>query len=199
MKQAGTKKSLKQASTQANINGYAQVDVLYEGNFLTNAARKAKEFLKSGTSSIKKAGKEFIKKVKDGYKQSKSPKHFLPGKMIAFQYKAKDATQKFDKSPLVISLGYSQNPKLSKSHFIGLNIHWMPMNSRVALASFFTELNAKRKGKLTYNDVKPFLNKFKGHKILRMYIIKNVSNRVYEMPQDQFLGAAAVDSSNWSK
>lgn len=194
MKPAGTNKALKRADRKAQETG----TVIYEGNFIKNAAAKAKEFLKSGKSKIKKAGKEFIKKIKAGFDSPKSADKFVAGKMIAFNYRAKDATKKFDKNPLVISLGYSQNPKLSRTHFIGLNMHWMPMNDRVNLASFFTELNAKRKGKLTYNDVKPFLNKFKGHPILRMYIIKNVGNKVYVMPSDQFMGAAAVPSEQWA-
>ena len=200
MKQAGTRKSLRESQKEAKTAKIGnKTTIIYEGNFITNAAAKAKEFLKTSISNLKKKAKSFVKELKKDFLGSKSPKNFQAGKMIAFQYKAKDATKKFDKSPLVISLGYSQNPKHSKSHFFGLNLHWLPMKDRVSVASFFTELNKKRGGKLTYSDVKPFLKKFRGYPVVRQYIIKNVSNKVIEMPADQFMGAASVPTEQWSK
>ncbi len=169
----------------------------YEGNFLKNAMKKAKSFVKDTYRDVKRNAKGIIKDLKKKYSQSKKPENFIAGKMIAFQYKAKDATKKYDASPLVISLGYSQNPKYRQTHFIGLNCHWLPMNDRVKISSFFVELSEKRNGKLLYSDVKPFLSKFKGHPVLRQYIIKNVGPKVIEMPSDVFMTAAAVPSENW--
>ncbi len=206
MNQAGTiknqKKSLRETQRQADraTQGTQTIaTVIYEGNFLKNAVAKAKDFLKSKSADVKRFGSKIVKDIKQKYSTKKKPTNFMPGKMISFQYNAKDATKKFDKNPLVISLGYSQNPKYSKKNFYGLNLHWMPMKSRIATASFFTELNKKRNNKLRYSDVAPFISKFKGNKVLRQYIIKNVSNKVVEMPEDIFMSAAGVPSEKWSK
>ncbi len=188
-------RGLKKAETQAETAkiGAKNVKGLYEGNFIKNAANKAKEFLKTGIKNVKQSVHDLAKK----FSQSKKPDNFLPGKMIVFNYSAKDVEKKYDKNPLVISLGYSQHPKYSKTHFFGLNMHWLPLTDRVAVASFFTELNAKKKGELNYSDVKPFMRKFKGHPVLRQYIIKNISNRVIEMPSDLFLRTASIPSEEW--
>ena len=168
-----------------------------EKSFLKNVITKAKTFIKDKVKAIKKDAKAFIRHLRKEYMGGKKKSNFLPGKMLQMQYKAKDATKKYDANPLIICLGPVKNKKLSKTHIIGLNMHWMPMADRIALASFFTELNKKRNGKIEYKDVKPFLNKFKGSPILRMYIINNISQKVIEMPTDMFMSAAAVPSEKW--
>ena len=167
-----------------------------EKSFLKGVLSKAKNFIKDKAKDIKKSAKNIFRQIKKDFMASKSRSKFEPGTMIAMNYKAKDATKRYDKTPLIICLGWSQNPKLKNTHLFGLNMHWMKMSDRIKLASFFTELNEK-KGGITYQDVKPFMHKFKGSPILRMYIYKNISGKVIDMPKDQFMTAAAVPSETW--
>ena len=145
---------------------------------------------------IKKNAKKIFRDIKKEFMQPKSKSKFKAGNLIAMNYNAKDTTRKYDKTPLIICLGWSRNPKHMNSHLFGLNLHWMPMKDRVMIASFFTELNDK-KGGIQYNDIKPFLSKFKGSPVLRQYIYNNISGKVIVMPKDQFLVAASVPSETW--
>ena len=171
-------------------------EVISEKSFFKGVKDKVKNFLKDKAKAVGKSAKAIYKKIVADFAQSKSQEKFQAGNMIAFSYKAKDAKKRYDQKPLIICLGWSQNKKLSKTHFFGLNMHWMPMKDRVALAGFFAALSARKKG-VTYDDIKPFMSRFKGHPILRMYIYKNVSGKVIEMPREHFLTAAAIPSEVW--
>ena len=168
-----------------------------EKNFMSNVVSKAKGFIKDKYKSIKKSAKKIFRDIKKEFMQPKSKMKFKAGSLIAMNYNAKDATRRFDRSPLIICLGWSQNPKLRYSHFYGLNLHWMPMKDRVYIASFFTALNEK-KGGIQYGDIKPFLHKFKGSPVLRMYIYKNISGKVIAMPREHFLTAASIPGEVWA-
>jgi len=165
-------------------------------SFMSGVFKKTKEFLKDKIKYIKKHAKRLYKQIKKDFLQPKAKSKFKPGSLVAMNYNAKDATKKYDRTPLIICLGWSRNPKLMNTHFYGLNLHWMPMKNRVMIASFFSELS-KKKGGVQYKDIQPFMHKFKGSPVLRMYIYNNVSGRVIVMPQDQFLVAAAVPSETW--
>jgi len=167
-----------------------------EKNFLSGVVSKAKSFIKDKVKSIKKNAKKLFAQIKKDFMQPKSKKKFQAGALIAMNYNAKDAKKKYDRTPLIICLGWSQNPKLKNSHFYGLNLHWMPIKDRVFVASFFTDLNDK-KGGIQYQDIKPFMQKFKGSPVLRMYIYNNVSGKVIVMPKEQFMTASAVPSETW--
>jgi len=160
------------------------------------AVKRAKQFVKDTKNTLKKTKREIMKDFKRKYTGKKQPKNFKPGAMITFKYDAIDDTKKFDKNPLVISLGLAKD---NNKHFYGLNMHWMPKNQRVLLASLVTEMLDKKNGKLEYEDVKPLMIKFKKSPILRRYAIRRVSQKVIEMPSDVFLRAAEFDFADWSK
>ncbi len=170
-----------------------EITEIYKGNFIKNAAAKAKEFLKTSTSKLKKVGKNFLNSLNNQQK-TKTPKMIKPGNLVSFQYNAKfkDRTR-WDRAPLVIMLGPSMT---TKGNFYGLNIHHLPMKDRVSIASFFIELRKKRHGKLTYNDIKPFMTKFGGSPVLRQYIFSRVKNKVFVIDEDMFLVAAAQPSED---
>ena len=169
--------------------------LIYEG-VIKNTKKAIKDFFKNTYKKIKKKAKEIYRKIDREYGNHKKPSNFLPGKLIHYRYNAKDKTKKFDKNPLLICLGPSR--KHPKTHFLGLNLHWMPMQDRVAVASFFLELRKKRGGVLTYDDIKPWISKFEGHPVLRMYIIKRVSDKVIEIPDDEmYLVAASLPTEVW--
>jgi len=166
-----------------------------EENFLKKVYGKTKEFLKRGADYIKKNSKKFIRDIKKSYQQPKSKDKFKPGNLISMNYDAKFKNRtRWDKVPLIICLGWAKDKKLKNTHFYGLNMHHLPMKDRVAIASYFVELKNKRNGKLTYNDIKPFLFKFKNHPVLRMYIYNNVKGKVIVMPDDVYMSACAVPS-----
>jgi hypothetical protein len=164
-------------------------------NLIKTAFSKAKDFVKKEYKKIKQNATKVLSDIKRRSKNAKTRETFKPGALVAFNYDAKYKQQRYDRNPLIICLGWSK--EFPKTHFYGLNLHWVDMNQRVSIASFFIELLNKRNGKLVYDDVKPFLKKFKKHPILRMYIYKNVSNRVYVMDQDMYLSAAAIPSEKW--
>jgi len=165
-------------------------------NIFQRAAKRAKQFIKDTKNTLNKTKRDIAKDFKRKYTGGKQAKNFLPGKMITFQYDAIDDTKRFDKKPLVVSLGPAKD---NKKHFLGLNIHHMPANQRILLASLITEMLEKKNGKLEYDDVKPLLNKFKNSPILRRYAIRRVSQKVIEMPEEVFLRAASLDYADWSQ
>jgi len=163
---------------------------------LGKAMARTKNFLKDTKKTLNKNKREFVKSFKREYTGKKQPKNFMPGALITFEYDAIDAVKKFDKTPLCVMLGPAKdNPK----HAMGLNVHWLPMNQRVALASLVVEMLEQKNGKLEYEDIKPILRKFEGSPILRRYAIRRVSSKVIQMPPEVYLRAASLDAADWSK
>jgi hypothetical protein len=176
--------------------GEQEHHIIYEGDFIKTAASNVKDFFKNTYKDIKTKGKAFLKNLKKKSSTKKTTEMIKPGEMSTFKYNAKDKTKKFDKQPLIIALG----PAETKGNFYGLNIHWLKTKDRVSVASFFVELKKKRDGQLTYNDIKPFMSKFKGHPVLRQYIFKRIGNRVIHIRDDElFLSTAGVDTADWFK
>jgi len=167
-------------------------------SFIKDVAKKTKGFFRQTYNDIKKNASKIIKKIRKDFSGSKNPNNFIPGTMINFQYKAKDVTKRYDRAPLCIMLGPPKNPKLSRTHTFGLNLHWLPIKERVGIATFLLELKKRNNGELSYDDVKPFLYKFKNSPVLRMYIIKNISSKVYEIDSEMFITAAALPSEKWA-
>jgi hypothetical protein len=164
--------------------------------FIKNVFKKAKDFVKTKYKEIKKNAKKIIKSLKQTTGVKKTKDIINPGTLVAFQYDAKHKQNVYDRNPLIISLGPSKN---HKGLFLGLNIHWMPLSERISVSQFFLDLLEKRNGKLTYDDVKPFIKKYQKRKqpILRSYYYNRVSNRVYKMDKEQYLTAAALPSEKW--
>ena len=75
---------------------------------LDKAIKRAKQFVKDTKKTLKTTKQSIVKDFKRKYTGKKQAKNFLPGSMITFQYDAIDDTKKFDKKPLVISLGLSK-------------------------------------------------------------------------------------------
>ena len=164
-------------------------------NILKKAAQKAKDFLKNTKKEIKTTKRDFVKNFKRKYTHKKTVQRLEAGNLLTFTYNALDATKKFDKKPLIVSLGRSQK---HKKRLLGLNLHWLPENQRVLLASLIVEMLDKKNGKLVYNDIKPLIKRFQGKPILRMYAIHRISQKVIEMPTDVYLRAASIPYEEWS-
>ena len=139
-------------------------------NILKKALDKSKEFVKSLKKETKKASRSFIKDFKRKYTDKKTVDKFNPGTLLNFHYNALDKTKKFDKNPLILCLGFAKPRGVIKAnkYVYGLNLHWLPQNQRVLLASLVVEMLNKKNDKLEYDDIKPLLKKFEGSPILRM-------------------------------
>jgi hypothetical protein len=162
-------------------------------NWLQKAIKNTKSFFKDLYKDVKKNASKLWRSIRNNTGSPKKREMFKPGQLVAFQYDAKHKEKDYDKNPLVISLGPS---KKYKDLYLGLNLHWVPIKERVSLASYFLELKKKRNGKLVYDDVKPFVRKYQksGKPILRSYIYKRVSPKVYIMDDENYLTAAALPS-----
>ena len=165
-------------------------------NILKKAAQKAKDFMKNTKKELKTTKQNFVKNFKRKYTHKKTVQRLAAGNLLTFTYNALDNTKKFDRKPLIISLGRSKG---NSKRLLGLNLHWMPENQRVLLASLIVEMLDKKGGVLEYNDVKPLIRKFDGKPILRMYAIHRISQKVIEMPKDVYLRAASIDYADWSE
>ena len=163
-------------------------------NIFKKAAQKAKDYFKDVKNLSRKAKSTIVRKMKKENKVKKTPKSFAPGTLVMFKYDALDASQKFDKSPLCVMLGFSRK---TKKNVYGLNLHWLPEKQRVLLASLVVEMLEKKKGKLVYEDVKGLIKKFEGSPILRQYKIRRISQQVIQMEPDQYLAAAAISYAEW--
>jgi hypothetical protein len=53
-------------------------------------------------------------------------------------------------------------------------------------------MRRKRKGELVYNDVKPWLQKYKNKDILHMYIIKRISPKIINFDATEAFMVAAT-------
>ena len=169
-------------------------------NILGKAFDKAKDFVKSIKKDTKNIKRKFVKDFKRKYTDKKTVDRLQAGSLITFDYNALDNTKKFDKKPLIVSLGFAKpRGKIKANKYIyGLNLHWMPENKRVLLASLIVEMLNKKKV-LDYSDVKPLLKMFEGSPILRMYVVRRISNRVVKMPKEVYLRAASIDFADWSE
>jgi hypothetical protein len=165
-------------------------------NILKDAQKKAKDFYKILRKENKGMKKRFAKDYVKKYGVSKTAKAFKPGALVSFKYDALHKEHKFDKSPLVISLGDSK--KNGNNYFLGLNIHWLPEKQRVLVASLIVEMLEMNNGILKYEDIKPVMKIFKNSPVLRMYIKKRVSSKVILMEKDVYLRAASIDYASWS-
>lgn len=161
-------------------------------NIFKKASQKAKAFFKATKKTLGKIKRSIIKNKKQ-YTTKKTPENFKPGSLITFRYDALDKTKQFDKNPLVVSLGLS---KQNNKHFLGLNLHWMPENQRVLLASLILEM-LEKKPKLVYDDIKPLIKKFEKSPILRRYAIRRVSAKVIQMPEDMYMASASISFPEW--
>ena len=174
------------------LNEKQKANTQKSGNWLKNAWKNAKKFFKDEYKNIKKNAKKVWNNLKQTTGTNKTRKVFEAGNLVAFNYDAKHKQKKYDKNPLVIMLGPSRK---YKDLYLGLNIHWIKNpQERTAIASYFLELKNKRNGTLVYDDVKPWIKKYKDSPVLRSYYYNRVSKRVYQMEDEQYLVAAAIPS-----
>jgi len=122
---------------------------------------------------------------------------FTQGNMVAFAYNAKDQTEIYDKSPLVIVL------RTSKSYMLGLNFHWVPRPARKILVDYILKVNKHNIHKnlplvITYKMLVPMIIKLKLIAVIRLYIKSRISARVMVIPYVYFKRAVYLPAENFS-
>lgn len=119
--------------------------------------------------------------IKTSMKSTKSS--IAVGRILMFSYNAKDATKRYDATPLVIVL------KFSKSYVLGINFHWCPIPLRVGLVKWIFKRNKlqiqrNKPLELTYQDLKRIIKSRAYRPIIRLYIVKRMSNRCVRIPYE---------------
>lgn len=130
-----------------------------------------------------KSLKESIKLVREILNQKPVGKSvgLKQGNICMYKYMAKDQSKRYDKTPLVIIL------RKTKTHTLGLNLHWCPFGIRKMVMNYIIKLNGKniREGKsleVSYNLLKPFIKKMQLTKVVRKYINTNISRGIQLIP-----------------
>lgn len=152
---------------------------------------KIKELTPSQSISLIKG----IFKDKD-LKISKSK--MIPGDFCTYNYDAKDKTQTYDRTPLVVVL------KRNKTHTMCINLHWAPLPLRVILVKKIIAMNKKniqnnKPLQFSYIDIKPFLKKVGFAPIIRLYINSRISSSVVKIPSDQLMNIARTKTETFTK
>lgn len=107
-----------------------------------------------------------------------------PGNVLFYKYDAKDKTQVYDKTPLVLVL------RVSRTYMLGLNLHWLPYQKRAWLVDQMLriskfDMKRGKKIRFTYEDFKPLQKSVHYQPCIRLYIRKRISERgVLIPPQD---------------
>lgn len=151
--------------------------------------KKVKEF----TSSISN------KKVKELLKSKKqlSQKDFTPGNLLFIAYNAKDKTQIFDRTPLVLVL------RRGSKYTLGLNFHWLPVQLRVKLIKIIFSMNSKniknnKPLQFNYADLKPHMGRLGFAPVVRLYINNRISNLGVVIPPENLISAARLKAESFT-
>jgi len=150
---------------------------------------KIKEF--TPTQSMKLVQSMFKNKVK--LKQE----NFKPGTILFYNYNAKDKTQTYDRTPLVLIL------KRNRTHTMAINLHWAPTPLRVVLVKKIIQVNKKniqlnKPLEFDYNQLRPFLKKVGFAPIIRLYINKRISNKGVIIPSSEMMTAARLKTETFT-
>jgi len=137
-----------------------------------------------------------MKLLKSLPKKQISGKNIRTGTMIIFKYSAKDKQKSYDALPCSMILWRT------KSHTLGINFHWMPIQLRERLIDIiysFNQQNIKNNKPLeiTYKQLKPYIIKLGALPIVRLYINSRMSNHGVIVPSDKMKIAVRYSNENF--
>lgn len=142
---------------------------------------------------------ESLRKVKDLLKERRriSDKDFVPGNLIFTSYNAKDKTQTFDRTPLILVL------KAGGAHTLGLNFHWIPLAMRLYLIQTILKMNTSniknnRPLVFTYRELKPMLKALGYAPCIRLYINKRISSLGVVISPDRLTEIAQLKTETFT-
>lgn len=138
------------------------------------------------------AAKELIKERK-----KLSGKDLIPGNLIFGYYSAKDKTQTYDKTPLMLIL------RRNNTHTLAINFHWIPLAMRLNLIRSIITMNEKeiKRGSplnFSYAKLRPMLKSLGYAPCIRLYINKRMSNRGVVIPPDRLTEVARLKSETFT-
>jgi len=139
-----------------------------------------------------KAIKELIKE-----KRRLRNRDFVPGNIIFTSYNAKDKSQTFDKTPLMMVL------RRNGTHTLGLNFHWAPLSMRINLIKIIVQMNAKniqnnKPLEFNYKQIRPLLKQLGYAPIIRLYINKRISSVGVVLPPERLMEAARLRTESFT-
>lgn len=152
------------------------------------------------TQRIKELSKkDSIKAAKELIKERKrlSSKDLIPGNLIFGYYSAKDKTQTYDKTPLMLIL------RRNKTHTLAINFHWIPLSMRLNLIRSIIMMNEKeikRGSPLTfsYQKLRPMLKSLGYAPCIRLYINKRMSNNGVVIPPERLTEVARLKTETFT-
>lgn len=123
--------------------------------------------------------------------------NFKAGKILMYFYLAKDQEEVFDRTPLVFVL------KRNKTHTLGLNFHWLPVQMRLNLIKVIFLMNKKniqqnKELEVSYKDLKPYLMKNRYKPCIRLYINSRISSSGVVVPEDKLIEIAKTKSETFT-
>lgn len=130
--------------------------------------------------------KESNDKVKDLLKRRiklQAKYHMQPGNLLFTSYNAKDKTQTYDKTPLVLIL------RRGSKYTLGLNFHWLPVSKRMFLINHIMKVNKRniknnKPLEFNYRDLKPMLKSLGYAPCIRLYINSRMGRIGVVVPPD---------------
>lgn len=136
-----------------------------------------KKILKNLNPFKCKDAKEIIEKLlenKTSIAKGIRDKDIQDGSILYFEYNPKDTSVIYDFKPLIIVFG------ISRGYVLGLNFHWIEMESRKELVEYIININTKNKKiqvplEFHYEDFKPLLKNPVFKRSVRLYIRKRMS------------------------
>lgn len=144
--------------------------------------------------------KQSLEQVKSLLKRKRrmSGRDLKPGHLIFTSYDAKDKTQTYDRTPLVLIL------RINKSHTLGLNFHWIPFSMRINLVKTIIKMNEKRIKhrkplKFSYDDLKPMLKSLGYAPCIRLYINKRFGKQGVIIPSHQLMEIAKLRTETFTQ
>lgn len=139
-------------------------------------------------------------KVKDLLKQRiklQARYHMQPGNLLFTSYNAKDKTQTYDKTPLILIL------RRGSKYTLGLNFHWLPIQKRIFLIGEILKMNKRniKEGKpldFNYLDLKPMLKQLGYAPCIRLYINSRLGKIGVVVPPDRLTEVSRVKAESFT-
>lgn len=147
---------------------------------------------------------EMSKRDSDSYvrEMMKRPKDlkardFLPGTLLFYRYDAKDKTQTYDNTPLVLVLGSNSR------YMLGLNFHWLPYQKRLWLIDRILkhsrqQVKMNKRLNFKYEDFKPLMKSVHYQPCIRLYIRRRISRKGVVIPQSELVNAAKLRAETFT-
>jgi hypothetical protein len=144
--------------------------------------------------------KESNDKVKDLLKRRiklQAKYHMQPGNLLFTSYNAKDKTQTYDKTPLVLIL------RRGSKYTLGLNFHWLPVSKRMFLISHIMRVNKtniknNKPLEFNYRDLKPMLKSLGYAPCIRLYINSRLGRIGVVVPPDGLAEIARLKAESFT-